>query len=247
MAFWNDPSNAILKQSFRWIISFENTNTGISTVLPSYFAKSIEKPSFKIDNNQAKMMYSYIHNIPKRVIWNPIKIEFYDIFEVGYEYNFNNNTHTYSSQKPNESNGLSEVLSSDNKKYKLSTNSFFQNLLKNSQYSYNDFSKYTFKNNLINAFLGKRFDAAEASNITKNIVYINELDNLGSIVECWNLYNPIIVSVDTSKLNYESSDVGIITVGISYDFATLDLTKNREGNINNGLTEVQIETKKRKI
>ena len=80
MAFWSDPSSLFPKQSHRWVVSLEHNASEASRRVPHYLAKSVDKPSYKIDTIQAKYLYSHTFNFPKRLVWNPIKIEFYDVF-----------------------------------------------------------------------------------------------------------------------------------------------------------------------
>jgi outer membrane protein OmpA-like peptidoglycan-associated protein len=86
MSFWNDPrSEARLtpKQSHRWVISYaEGLDGNLSdlTISP-YFIKSIERPTYKIETQAAKYLYSHTFHFPKRLIWNPIKIELYDVVD----------------------------------------------------------------------------------------------------------------------------------------------------------------------
>lgn len=80
MAFWNDPSSLFPKQAHRWVISLgDHLASDQINSIPHYFAKSVDRPSYKIDTVQAKYLYAHTFNFPKRLIWNPIKIEFNDI------------------------------------------------------------------------------------------------------------------------------------------------------------------------
>ena len=86
MAFWNDPSSLLPKQSHRWVIylgaeqdiQLLNEQSNGDTI-PHFFAKSADRPSYKIDSVKAKYLYSHTFNFPTRLQWNPIKLEFNDI------------------------------------------------------------------------------------------------------------------------------------------------------------------------
>jgi len=80
MAFWSDPSSLFPKQSHRWVVFLDPFERDINAGIPHYLVKSVDRPSYKIDTVQAKYLYSHTFNFPKRLVWNPIKIEFYDVF-----------------------------------------------------------------------------------------------------------------------------------------------------------------------
>lgn len=80
MAFWSDPSSLFPKQSHRWVVYLEPFSDEDRRNVPHYLVKSVDRPSYKIDTLQAKYLYSHTFNFPKRLVWNPIKIEFYDVF-----------------------------------------------------------------------------------------------------------------------------------------------------------------------
>lgn len=85
MAFWSDPSSLLPKQSHRWVVFLDYEQNSNNSVL-YYVAKSIDRPSYKIDTVQAKYLYSHAFNFPKRLVWNPIKIEFYDVISMDESY-----------------------------------------------------------------------------------------------------------------------------------------------------------------
>lgn len=95
MTFWNDPSRVLLKQQHRWVISFgdKDYNSPESKIDPltknkiyNFFAKSVDKPSFDIKTTQARFGYSHTFNFPQRLVWNPITITLYDVFNRQVKY-----------------------------------------------------------------------------------------------------------------------------------------------------------------
>jgi hypothetical protein len=83
MAFWNDPASIKPKQLHRWVVSFGeygslNQPVNGEKYIPLYLAKSIDLPSYEIGNVQARYLFSYNVNYPKRLAWKPITITLYD-------------------------------------------------------------------------------------------------------------------------------------------------------------------------
>jgi len=82
MAFWNDPASIKPKQLHRWVVSFGEYNSlqpgSNRKYIPLYLAKSIDLPSYEIGNVQARYLFSYNVNYPKRLAWKPITITLYD-------------------------------------------------------------------------------------------------------------------------------------------------------------------------
>lgn len=84
MAFWDSKDALFPKQQHRWIISLDGHDSAVrgdvnNNLLPSYVAKSVDKPTFSLKTQQVKYLYSHTFNFPTRVVWNPIKITFYDV------------------------------------------------------------------------------------------------------------------------------------------------------------------------
>jgi len=58
------------------------------------------------------------------------------------------------------------------------------------------------------------------------LVFIDQIDEDGNIVERWELVNPFITSVDFGgTLDYSSDEMNEVTVEITYDWANLKQTK----------------------
>ena len=123
MSFWSDPSDAFPKQAYRWVISFGKQNDNSKNIIPYYFAKSVERPSMKIDTVRAKYLYSHTFNFPKRVEWNPIKIVFHDVI-------IDNSSDKEFILNP-KINGasVSQTPPYKNDNFKLSTQYFFQKIM----------------------------------------------------------------------------------------------------------------------
>jgi hypothetical protein len=99
MNFWNDPTRTLPKQKHRWVISLGQTidysaafspegaasnffnakKFGFQNVIPKYWAKAVDRPTYSLKAVQAKYLYSHTINFPTRVVWNPITITFYDV------------------------------------------------------------------------------------------------------------------------------------------------------------------------
>lgn len=97
------------------------------------------------------------------------------------------------------------------------------------------FRDFNFKNNMISSLVGKSsFEQENSLNyedpLTKkkfidtglwNTINITELNENGFAIETWKLYNPLITSVKSDKLDYTNEGVLNLTIGISYDWAKL--------------------------
>ena len=53
-------------------------------------------------------------------------------------------------------------------------------------------------------------------------MYIHMIDEDGTPIETWSLYNPWIKSVNFGDLDYESDELVNVEVGIRYDWAELE-------------------------
>lgn len=192
MAFWNDPSALTPKQSHRWVISFGNHNFDNQNIfdvnqISAYFAKSVDKPSYEIGMQQAKYLYSHNFNFPKRLIWKPITITFYDVIMEKINSNFlfaptvnslgnkeqslvysNGNNPNLGITTRQEDRGTTIATVQTNEKVKQSTQLFFYKFLQDSgyfdpeEYGQQDqllrFRKYNFKKNMIRSFVGSQAD-----------------------------------------------------------------------------------------
>jgi hypothetical protein len=77
MSFWSNPASVMPKQLHRWVVTFGNKSNE-SGNKPKFLAKSVDLPSYEIGNVQAKYLFSYNVNFPKRLTWKPITITLYD-------------------------------------------------------------------------------------------------------------------------------------------------------------------------
>lgn len=218
MAFWSDPSELFPKQSHRWVVYLGSADDS----LPHYFAKSIDRPSYETGVVQTKYLYSHTINFPKRVTWRPIKIDFYDVF-------INNGNESIFRTPESVSDKEEKIW------YSKSTQLFFYNFLINAGYrgpndafglENNSFlKKYNFKESMFDAFFGKAVDdfSKDNSNSYSNTKYftIQEVNEDGGINEVWQIYNPLVTSVNFNKLDYSIDNILSITVDIAYDWAEL--------------------------
>ncbi len=242
MAFWNNPSDLLPKQQHRWVISFgepqsnEPDNWFRPSVIPHYFAKSVDRPSFKIDSLQAKYLYAHAFNFPKRLIWNPIKIEFYDVLvrdngRDGYIVEYPIEPAINDKNKSRVRDNYNRDGS--NKSYQKSTQLFFQHILGSvGYYNPNEYEKedlllrfrdYHFKNGFNRALGGQPPNSLQddGTDYSKNYLCIAELDGDGKTIEKWRLYNPLITSLNSGKLDYSVDGILSITVDLVYDWAAL--------------------------
>jgi len=269
MAFWtdwNDPSALTPKQSHRWVISFgQKNNLNSQNYLPFYFAKSIERPSYSLKTIQAKYLYSHTINFPTRVTWNPITITFNDVLinVANSSYLFQPTIETYNQfikdgGKTKLQLGVTSeesLLVEENSKiinFKQSTQAFFYKFLQFAGYfdpeEYGrsaeqllSFKSYTFKNNLISAFVGSditndsnqlkgnatQLPAGETAEVSSEAnlkeLYISELSPSGEIIEKWLISNPLISDVKFDRLDYSTDNILSITAKIEYDWARLSM------------------------
>lgn len=184
MAFWNDPSALTPKQSHRWVISFGTANspayqgTRKNNFLPYYFAKSVDIPSYELAIQQAKYLYSHTFNFPKRLVWKPITITFYDVImeqslDEHYKMIFSPILKDNKIQDKEVSVASGDL---DGSFIKQSTQLFFYRLFQDAGYinpnEYNPddqllrFRSYTFKKNMVASFIDKR---ANSSNLIQDI------------------------------------------------------------------------------
>jgi hypothetical protein len=256
MSFWNTPSNVTLKQQHRWLVSFGNNgadaardaNQPLKATLYSHFVKSVDKPTFSIKTTQAKYLYSHTFNFPTRVVWNPIKITFYDFFD-------NDNSLKLGRLPIRTVDSTEEIKTAH-----FSMQLFFDTFLQRSGYvlPYEGaqenkllrFRSYNFKNGMVQSLVGNQdynvnpnfYEKTKTGNTfidtenkTENIgrIFISELDSSGKQLEAWNIFNPLITDISYDKLDYSNDAPTTITVTIAYDWATLyiESDKDSQGNV----------------
>lgn len=233
MAFWNDPTTILPKQAYRWVISFG--------LLPKFFAKSAERPSYELPVQEAKILYSHSVKFPKRVVWKPITIVFYDaqlrnsVIQEEGQYFYKE----FKTKIPRENGdfdiyeGGRTIVSGSvygnikEKKFpehkidlrgeNVSTSTqikFYKFLLDMGYSDPNINNEDTFKTYTFKQDINEVFDEMK----------LIELDDLGTEKETWHIYNPLISSVTFDKLDYSSEEILKITVTVNYDWA--ELTSN---------------------
>jgi len=255
MAFWNNPSELTPKQSHRWVISFgehdiqKTDSSATRNIIPFYFAKSIDKPSYEIGIQQAKYLYSHTFNFPKRLTWKPITITFYDVIAEKTNTSFLfkptvstigelNSVITQSDAiRTNETISITEA----DIYAKNSTQLFFYKFLQESGYfdpeEYNKedqllrFRKYNFKKDMIKALVGQQADfwgnvkSFPVDTDLWKTLNIIELNPNGKPIETWKLYAPLVTDVKFDRLDYSNENVLSVTVTINYDWAKLQPEK----------------------
>jgi hypothetical protein len=257
MAFWNLPSTTLIKQQHKWVITRASNNTDSENLnnveadigfFPFYLVKSVEQPSYTIDVQQAKYLYSHTFNFPKRLVWNPISITFYDVLldqgefepfrefyvydEPVYDENEENNGFIIESRKDEIGYNIDgeEVKNYSDKGFlgKFSTQSFLYGLIQQAGYfnpkefqeeNLATFKKAIFKKDLINSFIGENCTLILTHLIEKR--RDNARDPKAFLRETWKIYNPIVSDVKFDKLDYSQESVLTVTLKINYDWAEL--------------------------
>ena len=248
MAFWNLPLTLQPKQQHKWVISFVNkTNDPVNQFSLEdetfFLVKATELPSFEIGVQSAKYLYSHNFNFPKKLIWKPITITFYDALIVDIESApFKNNIFFQPIINPDDTaiiesynqdtydiDGNSTVILNEENGllYRQSTQSFFYSLIQKAGY-YNPeehseseklatFKSTIFKKELIENFIGE--------NTTLNITQLIEKQRSDArevkafLRETWRLHNPIISDIKFDKLDYSQENIPLITITVNYDWA----------------------------
>lgn len=266
MAFWNDPTTILPKQAHRWVISFGESDLLSANTEPKtnavsrYFAKSVERPSYELPVQDTKILYSHTIKFPKRVVWKPITIVFYDAVlrnsqrqDYGQYFNKENKTlitkqdgdfEIYEGGKTIISGsvpgGTLNIEDNFNKtKVFISSEKQEVNANRSTQvFFYNFLQQIGYSNpDVNNASTFKTYNFK--NNIVKqfNKIKINELDETGLVIESWNIYNPIFSNVVFDKLDYSSEEILKITVTVNYDWA--ELQTNDYGIKIEGINEYQ--------
>lgn len=75
MSFWTN-SGFEPKQDFKWQVNIEYENGN----LPSFYAKSVKKPSFSVNMKSYKLVNREIRQ-PQNLMWEPIDIVFIDTID----------------------------------------------------------------------------------------------------------------------------------------------------------------------
>lgn len=92
-----------------------------------------------------------------------------------------------------------------------------------------ELSGYVAPHNFLNDPLGRgkasnvvTFSKKQATSAVGGRVYIHTIDENGSPIETWSLYNPWIKSVNFGDLDYESDDLVNVELTMRFDWANLD-------------------------
>lgn len=244
MPFWNNPTQLQPKRAFRWVISFLDMEEQGGRVRDfKFFAKSVEKPSYDVGVQEAKYLYSHTFRFPKRVVWKPINIVFYDTAIVNYginvySKNYNlvvdeianaqtkNQVQIFKKYKEANDTFLENIFEVSSGQDGLTTQKFFYDFIKKSGYnntidSSSPFMKsYTFKDNLKKQFSLKNLNSIKIEEYPE--------DATAGPLETWILNNPLITNVVFDKLDYSSEEILKITVTLNYDSAELTIKEGAE-------------------
>lgn len=92
-----------------------------------------------------------------------------------------------------------------------------------------ELSGYVAPHNFLNDPLGRgqasnvvTFSKKQATSAVGGRVYIHTIDENGSPIETWSLYNPWIKSVNFGDLDYESDDLVNVELTMRFDWAALE-------------------------
>ena len=92
-----------------------------------------------------------------------------------------------------------------------------------------ELSGYVAPHNFLNDPIGRgqasnvvTFSKKQATSAVGGRVYIHTIDENGSPIETWSLYNPWIKSVNFGDLDYESDDLVNVELTMRFDWAALE-------------------------
>ena len=86
------------------------------------------------------------------------------------------------------------------------------------------------------------FSKKRATDAVGGRLYIHMIDEDGSPIETWTLYNPWIKSVNFGDLDYESDDLVNVELSIRYDWADLETKTKVDPNLKRaaGMAQTQV-------
>jgi hypothetical protein len=220
VAFWTKQLGTGKGQSLqpkfgdRFIVMFGGTNSSFASNIV-FTVKSVDKPSVQIDTKEFKLV-NHKFKYPGTVTWQPIKMTFVDMagsFNDGItipQFEYFSSEHTNIGVK-------GEKLLTPN----------FQNtamalayLLYSSGYDTPGFE--TVKG--MNTAIQKNLSINSFNKITIQMLdtdYTPDSPNNIKVVESWELFNPIVRSINWGSLAYTSGDLVECTLDIDYDFAEI--------------------------
>ena len=224
MSFWTSP-NLHPKTKSRFIVSF-----GTGFFLPN--VKSVTKPAVEVATKEYRLMNHYF-NYPGLVRWQPIKITFvdmngtgalngksqFDTSEMLYEM-LNNSGYAPPTKdkhpigKKPEGNAAPSPVTTPEKASTIA-NSFGDGLWSTTNYSPEspNYNNRTIRIQQIDFGVVKKENAPVGANAT--------------VIEEWEIINPIITNISWGDLDYGSDDLVECTLDIKYDWAELNVVKNK--------------------
>ena len=224
MSFWTSP-NIHPKIKSRFIVSF-----GTGFFLPN--VKTVTKPAVEVATKEYRLMNHYF-NYPGLVRWQPIKITFVDMNGTGgpngksqfdtsqmlYEM-LNNTGYAPPTEKDHPIGKVAQGNADPSpvttpEKASTIANSFGDGLWSKTNYSPEspNYNNRTIRIQQIDFGVVKKENAPVGANAT--------------VIEEWEIINPIITNISWGDLDYGSDDLVECTLDIKYDWAELNVVKNK--------------------
>lgn len=205
MAFWTDSSFEP-KMNYRWRVelSVPSIDQGLTSLpesvkhlkegIPSFFAKSVAKPSFSISTKEYKLI-NRTQIFPGNIVWDPISIVLIDT------------TDSIVTKFVNDY--FNEPLDNDN------GGGSGTDIGTTNKTGFDDIS--TTNKTSLNRLKIKIYhlDSEGRGNDT-------DAEGKYSRIEIWELTNPIIKKFSSSQLSYENGGLSEYTLEIMYDWAFLE-------------------------
>ena len=216
MSFWTSP-NLHPKTKSRFIVSF-----GTGFFLPN--VKTVTKPSVEVATKEYRLMNHYF-NYPGLVRWQPIKITFVDMNGAGGQFDtsqmlyemLNNSGYAPPTKDEHPIGKVSNTSTPITTPEKASTiaNSFGDGLWSttNRNPMQPNSDNRTIRIQQIDFGVVKKENAPVGANAT--------------VIEEWEIINPIITNISWGDLDYGSDDLVECTLDIKYDWAELNVVKSK--------------------
>jgi hypothetical protein len=190
-----------------------------------YTVKSITKPKLTIENHEFRMI-NHFYKFPGLAKWEPIDITFVDGYGEhqssgsGHDGGSLNNTAAFLAAMANKIG----YVGNDHKSFDERSADFD--------------SRFTVSN--IDSITKEASKKAFATNNGDPIIFIEQVNSNGLVIEKWKLYNPTIKSLEWGDLQYGSDDIIEYKMSLEYDYAKFESPKDlkahssgRTGNIYN--------------
>ena len=226
MSFWTSP-NLHPKTKSRFIVSF-----GTGFFLPN--VKSVTKPAVEVATKEYRLMNHYF-NYPGLVRWQPIKITFVDMNGTGGQFDTSQmlyemlgnsgyappTTSEHGLGKKPVGNAAKSPITTPEKASTIA-NSFGDGLYGKSNYrdSNPSVNNRTIRIQQINFGQQRRNQGSETIRLGgfQGVLADNGGAN-ATVIEEWEIINPIITNISWGDLDYGSDDLVECTLDIKYDWA----------------------------